>query len=48
LAGKSVSEETAMAAAKAAVAAATPLSRNKHKVQLASVAVKRAILRAAG
>ena len=48
LAGKSVSEETAMAAAKAAVAAATPLSRNKHKVRLASVAVKRAILRAAG
>lgn len=48
LTGKSISEETAMAAAKAAVAGATPLSRNKHKVQLASVAVKRAILRAAG
>ena len=48
LAGKSVSEDVAMKAGKAAVAAATPLSRNKHKVQLASVAVKRAILRAAG
>jgi xanthine dehydrogenase YagS FAD-binding subunit len=46
--GKSVSEEVAMQAGKAAVAAATPLSRNKHKVQLASVAVKRAILKAAG
>ncbi len=48
LAGKSVSEDVAMQAGKAAVAAATPLSRNKHKVQLASVAVKRAILKAAG
>ncbi len=46
--GKSVSEEVAMQAGKAAVAAATPLSRNKHKVKLASVAVKRAILKAAG
>lgn len=48
LEGKAVSEETAAAAAKAAVAAATPLSQNKHKVTLASVAVKRAILKAAG
>ncbi len=48
LTGKSVSEAVAMQAGKAAVAAATPLSRNKHKVQLASVAVKRAILKAAG
>lgn len=48
LAGKAVSEDTAMAAAKAALSAATPLSRNKHKVQLARVAVKRAILQAAG
>ena len=48
LTGKSVSEDVAMQAGKAAVAAATPLSRNKHKVQLASVAVKRAILKAAG
>lgn len=48
LMGKSVSEDTALAAAKAALASATPLSGNKHKVQLARVAVKRAILRAAG
>ncbi len=48
LMGKSVSEDTAMTAAKAALASATPLSGNKHKVQLARVAVKRAILRAAG
>ena len=47
LTGKVVSEDVAMQAGKAAVAAATPLSRNKHKVQLASVAVKRAIMRAA-
>ena len=47
LKGNPVSEETAAAAGEAAVAAATPLSRNKHKVRLASVAVKRAILRAA-
>ena len=48
LTGKAVSEDAAMQAGKAAVAAATPLSRNKHKVQLASVAVKRAIMRVAG
>jgi xanthine dehydrogenase YagS FAD-binding subunit len=48
LKGKTVSEAVAAEAGKAAVAAATPLSKNKHKVQLASVAVKRAILKAAG
>ena len=48
LKGKAVSEDTAAAAGKAAVASATPLSQNQYKVQLASVAVKRAILRAAG
>ena len=47
LSGKEVSEETAAAAGKAAVAKATPLSKNAYKVQLASVAVKRAILAAA-
>ncbi len=47
LVGKSVNEQTADAAAKAAVAKATPLSRNAYKVQLARVAVKRAILKAA-
>ena len=46
--GKTISEDVAAAAGKAAVSAATPLSQNKHKVQLASIAVKRAILRAAG
>lgn len=48
LAGKAVSDETAQAAGDAAVSQAQPLSGNKHKVQLARVAVKRAILRAAG
>lgn len=47
LRGKSVSEETADAAGKAAVSKATPLSRNGYKIQLARVAVKRAILKAA-
>ena len=45
---KSVSADAAMRAGEAAVAGATPLSRNGYKVQLARVAVKRAILRAAG
>jgi len=48
LQGKPVNEETAAAAGEAAVVAATPLSGNKHKVRLASVAVKRAILLATG
>jgi xanthine dehydrogenase YagS FAD-binding subunit len=48
LVGKSVSEKSAKAAADAAVAKATPLSHNGYKVQLARVAVKRAILKAAG
>jgi xanthine dehydrogenase YagS FAD-binding subunit len=47
LAGKSVNEETADAAGRAAVSHATPLSKNRYKVQLARVAVKRAILNAA-
>jgi xanthine dehydrogenase YagS FAD-binding subunit len=48
LLGKPVTEETAAAAGQAAVARATPLSRNGYKVQLARTAVKRAVLRAAG
>lgn len=48
LEGKAVNEEAADAAGKAAVEQATPLSMNGYKVQLARVAVKRAILRAAG
>ncbi len=47
LKGKSVSEDVAWEAGKAALSKATPLSRNAYKVQLARVAVKRAILRAA-
>ncbi len=46
--GRLVSSETAEAAGEAAIASATPLSNNEYKVQLAKVAVKRAILRAAG
>lgn len=47
LKGKSISEDGAWEAGKAALAKATPLSRNAYKVQLARVAVKRAVLRAA-
>jgi xanthine dehydrogenase YagS FAD-binding subunit len=48
LAGKRMSEQVAMAAADAAVAAAKPMSGNAYKVQIARTAVKRAILKAAG
>jgi xanthine dehydrogenase YagS FAD-binding subunit len=48
LVGQSVNLATATAAGEAAVEAATPLSDNGYKVQLASVAVRRAILLAAG
>jgi xanthine dehydrogenase YagS FAD-binding subunit len=48
LVGKSISAETADAAAKAAVASAKSLGRNKEKILLARVAVKRAILKAGG
>jgi xanthine dehydrogenase YagS FAD-binding subunit len=48
LSGKALSEETARAAAQAALQNAKPLSHNAYKVQLARVAVKRAILKAAG
>jgi xanthine dehydrogenase YagS FAD-binding subunit len=47
LKGKSVDEDVAGEAGKAGLSKATPLSRNAYKVQLARVAVKRAILRAA-
>ena len=47
LKGKSVDEDSAWEAGKAALTKATPLSKNAYKVQLARVAVKRAILRAA-
>jgi xanthine dehydrogenase YagS FAD-binding subunit len=48
LAGKAVNEQSAQATAQAALASAKPLSRNAYKVQLARVALKRAILKAAG
>lgn len=47
LAGKTVTAEAAEEAAQAALAGATPLSANAYKVQLARVAVKRALLEAA-
>jgi xanthine dehydrogenase YagS FAD-binding subunit len=48
LVGWTVDANLAEAAGNAAVLEATPLSNNEYKVQLAKVAVKRAILRAAG
>lgn len=48
LVGKSVSAETADQAGAAAVAKAKAIGRNGYKIRLAHVAVKRAILRAAG
>lgn len=48
LAGKPVNAGVAGDAGKAALSKATPLSKNGYKVQLARVAVKRAVLRAAG
>jgi xanthine dehydrogenase YagS FAD-binding subunit len=47
LEGKSLTEETAVRAGEAAVREAKPLSRNRFRVQLARVAVKRALLAAA-
>lgn len=47
LVGKTISEETAQAAGNAAVASAKNLGRNGYKIQIARVAVKRAILEAA-
>lgn len=47
LAGKAVNQTTAGQAAEAAVQGARPLSMNGYKVQLARVAVKRALLAAA-
>lgn len=47
LAGKSLTQDVAEQTAKAAVANARPLSQNSYKVQLARVAVKRALMAAA-
>lgn len=48
LTGKPVNEQTAAAAAEAALKDARPLAQNAYKVQVAKTAVQRAILRAAG
>lgn len=48
LVGKSINEDTAKAAGEAAVVGAKSLGRNAYKIQLARVAVKRAVLAAAG
>jgi xanthine dehydrogenase YagS FAD-binding subunit len=48
LAGKSITEDVASQAGDAAVKQAKPLSENQYKVQLAKVAVKRALLAASG
>jgi len=47
LAGKAITPESAEEVAKTALADAKPLSQNGYKVQLARVAVKRALLQAA-
>ncbi len=46
--GKEITEETAAAAGEAAASATTPLSQTGYKVKLIAVAVKRALLTAAG
>lgn len=48
ISGKSIDERTASAAGEAAVSKARPLSHNNYKLKLAAVAVKRALLTAAG
>jgi xanthine dehydrogenase YagS FAD-binding subunit len=48
LEGKEVTDETAAAAGKAAAEGAKPLAQNGYKIKLIEVAVKRAILTAAG
>jgi len=48
LAGKTLSEDLAKAAADAALQSAKPLSQNAYKVQLARVAIKRALVKAGG
>ena len=48
LTGKALNEDSIDQAAKAAVTGAKPLRDNAYKVQLARVAVKRALMEAAG
>jgi xanthine dehydrogenase YagS FAD-binding subunit len=47
LSGRAVTQAVASEIGKAALEDATPLSQNRYKVQLARVAVKRALLMAA-
>jgi xanthine dehydrogenase YagS FAD-binding subunit len=47
LTGKNISEELARSAARAAVADATPLSRNAYKVPVLEAVVRRTLLSAA-
>jgi xanthine dehydrogenase YagS FAD-binding subunit len=47
LVGQSISEDLARAAARAAVADATPLSKNGYKVPILEAVVRRTILAAA-
>ena len=47
LVGKSISDQTAMAAANAALGPARSLGKNKYKITVAKAAVKRAVLNAA-
>jgi xanthine dehydrogenase YagS FAD-binding subunit len=46
--GKAINEETAAAAGRAAAEGTKPLSQNGYKIRLIEVAVKRALLTAAG
>ena len=48
LAGRELTPERIIEAAEAAVEGARPMSGNRYKIQLATVAVRRALLRAAG
>ena len=48
IAGQTINDETAWKVADAAVEGASPLSQNGYKVQLARVAVKRALFAASG
>jgi xanthine dehydrogenase YagS FAD-binding subunit len=48
LVGKTITEDVAAEAGRLAVAKASALARNAYKIQLAQVAVKRALLQAAG
>jgi xanthine dehydrogenase YagS FAD-binding subunit len=48
LVGKTITPETAVAAAEAALRGAVPLSQNAYKIQVAKTAVERAVLSAAG